>query len=274
MITFTLPFPTINPVALAWGPFTIRWYALAYIAGFVFAWWYIRRLIGDDRLWPGVKAPSALDSDDLLAWSVLGVILGGRIGYIIFYNLSYFAAHPLEMFRLWHGGMSFHGGLGGVIIAAGAFAYRRGVAILTVFDLIAASAPVGLFFGRIANFIGGELYGRIGAAPWAMVFPRGGPWPRHPSQLYEAALEGIVLFVVLRVLTHRRGKLAREGFVGGAFAVFYGLARIVAEWFRMPDAQLGYLYGGWLTMGMVLSIPMMVIGAWLMWWGRRRQGRP
>ncbi|QPC44281.1 prolipoprotein diacylglyceryl transferase [Kaustia mangrovi] len=269
MITFVLPFPAIDPVAVEVGPLAVRWYALAYIAGLLFAWWYIRRLVANEALWQGPPPLKPVDADDLIVWSALGVILGGRLGYVLFYNPAYFAANPLEIVQVWHGGMSFHGGFLGVVLAGILFARRHGISPFTVLDLAGASVPIGLFFGRIANFINGELYGRVSDVPWAMVFPFGGPEPRHPSQLYEALLEGVVLFVLLRWLTHGRGMLSAPGFVGGAFTAGYGLARIAVEFFRMPDAQIGYL-AGWLTMGMLLSLPMVAAGLAIMWWATRK----
>ena len=199
------------------------------------------------------------DIDDFLLWLVVGIVGGGRIGYAIFYQPGHFLDDPLGFFRLWEGGMSFHGGLAGTILAMTIFALRRRIPMLSLFDVCAASVTFGLFFGRIANFINGELWGRTTDVPWGMVFPNGGPLPRHPSQLYEAALEGVVLFVVLRILTHRFVSLTRPGLTGGAFIAGYGLARIAIEFVREPDAQLGFFAGG-LTMGMMLSIPMVLVG--------------
>jgi phosphatidylglycerol:prolipoprotein diacylglycerol transferase len=199
-----------------------------------------------------------LDFDDFVIWITLGIILGGRFGYVLFYNLPHFAAEPLEILQLWNGGMSFHGGVTGCIVAIVLFALKRRIPMLSLGDVTAAVTPIGLFLGRIANFINGELWGRPSDVSWAMVFPNGGPIPRNPSQLYEAALEGIVLFVVLAVLV-RAGALKRPGTVAGAFALGYGVARIICELFREPDAQLGFLWGG-LTMGMLLCIPLMLAG--------------
>jgi phosphatidylglycerol---prolipoprotein diacylglyceryl transferase len=253
-----IAFPAIDPVAIEIGPFAIRWYALAYIVGLLFAWWYARRLVA--------RGPSPLrpeDMDDLLLYATLGVVLGGRLGYVLFYQPGYFLARPWEVFAVWEGGMSFHGGALGVILGAALFALRRGVPPLHVGDIASAVTPFGLFLGRIANFINGELYGRVADVPWAVTFPRGGGVPRHPSQLYEAALEGLVLFVVLLVLAIRYRGLARPGLLSGAFLAGYGLARIVAELFREPDAHLGFLLGG-VTMGQILSLPMIVAGLLLL----------
>lgn len=254
-----LPFPNIDPVLVHIGPFAIRWYALAYIAGILLGWFYARRMIRNERLWGGPAPLTVTDFDDFIVWVTLGIILGGRIGYVLFYNPSYFAANPLEIFQIWGGGMSFHGGFIGCVLAVLLFARRRGISILSLGDLTCAVGPIGLFLGRLANFINGELWGRTTDVPWAMVFPGGGPLPRHPSQLYEAALEGLVLLIVLAVLIYRRGALKKPGLIVGAFAVGYALARSFCEFFREPDAQLGFLYGG-ATMGQLLSIPLLLAG--------------
>ncbi len=253
-----LPFPAINPVLISIGPLAVRWYALAYIVGIIAGWFYARVIIAAERLWGGPAPLTVIDFDDFVVWITLGIILGGRTGYVLFYNLPHFAAHPLQIFELWNGGMSFHGGFLGCLVAIVVFAWRRGIPILSLADVTAAVTPIGLFLGRIANFINGELWGRPADVPWAFIFPNGGPVPRHPSQLYEAALEGIALFIVLGVLV-RAGALKRPGVVTGAFALGYGMARIFCEFFREPDVQLGFLWGG-LTMGMLLCIPLMLGG--------------
>jgi phosphatidylglycerol:prolipoprotein diacylglycerol transferase len=254
-----LPFPVVDPVVIAIGPFAIRWYALAYIAGILIGWLYARALIRNDTLWGGPAPMKVVDYDDFVVWVTLGIILGGRVGYVLFYNLPHFVIHPEEIFQLWHGGMSFHGGFLGCVAAVVLFAWRRRIPILSLGDVTCAVGPIGLFLGRLANFINGELWGRPSDVPWAMVFPAGGPLPRHPSQLYEATLEGAVLLVALAVIV-RAGALRRPGAVIGSFAIGYGIARIISEFFREPDAQLGFLWGG-LTMGMLLSIPLMLAGA-------------
>jgi phosphatidylglycerol:prolipoprotein diacylglycerol transferase len=253
-----IPYPAINPILISIGPFAVRWYALAYIVGIIAGWFYARAVIASEKLWGGPAPFTVLDFDDFVVWITLGIIIGGRTGYVLFYNLPFFLAHPLHIFELWTGGMSFHGGLAGCVVAIVLFAQRRHLPILPLADVCAGVAPIGLFLGRIANFINGELWGRPADVPWAMVFPRGGPVPRHPSQLYEAALEGVVLFIVLGLLM-RFGALKRPGVVTGAFALGYGVARITCEFFREPDAQLGFLWGG-LTMGMLLCIPLMLAG--------------
>jgi phosphatidylglycerol:prolipoprotein diacylglycerol transferase len=265
-----LPFPAIDPVLIEIGPLAIRWYALAYIAGIFLGWWYGKRLVANARLWGPAGGPMVpRDIDDFVVYATLGIIVGGRVGYVLFYDFPRFVANPLEIFALWNGGMSFHGGFLGTVLAMVLFAWARKIPILSLFDVIAPSVTFGLLFGRLANFINGELFGRVADVPWAFVFPNGGPEPRHPSQLYEALLEGIVLFGVLRLLTHRYGKLQEPGFVAGAFAACYGAIRTFVEFFREPDIQIGYLAGG-LTMGMLLSIPMILAGVALMIWASRR----
>lgn len=275
MMTFAIPFPAIDPILIEVGPLAIRWYSLAYIAGLLLGWWYIRRLVADDTLWQTPKSKKATKSpltllavDDLLVWVTLGVILGGRFGYVLFYQPGHFISHPLEIFAVWRGGMSFHGGMLGVTLAMILFARRWQIPVLSVSDVVAATAPIGLFFGRIANFINAELYGRITDVPWAVVFPTGGPWPRHPSQLYQAAMEGLLLFLVLLLVSHRAHAFARPGLTTGTFLLGYAGARMVGELFRQPDAGIGFLWGG-LTMGMALSIPMAIAGAIFIWYALR-----
>ena len=258
MPVFVLPFPAIDPVLVHIGPVAIRWYALAYIFGILLGWLYARAIIRNGALWGG-KAPFTAEAfDDFILWVTLGIILGGRLGYVLFYNPEYFAAHPLQILELWSGGMSFHGGFFGCVVAVVLFAKRRGLPVLSLGDITCAVAPIGLFLGRLANFINGELWGRAADVPWAMVFPGAGPVPRHPSQIYEALLEGLLLFVVLALLV-RGGALKRPGLILGAFAAGYALARSFCEFFREPDPQLGFLWGG-LTMGMLLSVPLFLYG--------------
>jgi phosphatidylglycerol---prolipoprotein diacylglyceryl transferase len=256
-----IPFPAINPVLISIGPFSVRWYALAYIIGIIAGWLYARAMIAAQRLWGGPAPITVGEFDDFIIWITLGIILGGRIGYVLFYNLPQFAAHPIQIFELWNGGMSFHGGVLGCVVATVLFALRRGLPILSLGDVTTAVCPIGLFLGRIANFINGELWGRPTDVPWAMIFPNGGPIPRHPSQLYEAALEGLVLLIVLGLLV-RLGALKRPGLVTGAFFLGYGIARTICEFFREPDAQLEAFTRstGGLTMGMLLCIPLIVAG--------------
>jgi phosphatidylglycerol---prolipoprotein diacylglyceryl transferase len=256
-----LTFPSLDPVALAIGPFEIRWYALAYLVGFLGGGWLARRLIAKPALW-GTPPPSAQILDDLVFSVAMGVILGGRLGYILFYNLPFYAENPMEIFAVWRGGMSFHGGLIGAILGVLWTSKRSGTPALALLDLVAVVVPIGLFFGRIANFINGELWGRASDVAWAVIFPHANGVPRHPSQLYEAATEGLFLFLIMVWAVHRFG-FARDGrrfgLFSGLFAVGYGTARIGCEFFREPDPQLGFL-AAHLTMGMVLSIPLIVGG--------------
>jgi phosphatidylglycerol---prolipoprotein diacylglyceryl transferase len=272
MVLPVLPFPAINPVLIRLGPLAVRWYALAYIVGIIAGWFYARAIIASERLWGGPAPFTVLDFDDFVVWITLGIILGGRTGYVLFYNFPHFTEHPLQIFELWNGGMSFHGGVLGCIVAIVLFARHRQIPIMSLGDVTGAVAPIGLFLGRLANFINGELWGRPTDVPWAMIFPNGGPLPRHPSQLYEAALEGIMLFLVLGLLV-RTGWLKRPGVITGVFALGYGIARIFCEFFREPDIQLGFLWGG-LTMGMLLCIPLILGGLAILAVALRRDAKP
>ena len=253
-----LTFPDISPVAIAIGPLTIRWYALAYVAGILLGQYYVMWL--NKRLPKPILGEKA--RDDLILYAVIGIILGGRIGYVLFYNLSYYLDNPADIAQVWHGGMSFHGGLLGVLIAFYFFARRFKIRWLQLMDLLAAVTPIGLFFGRLANFVNGELWGRVTNQRWGMVFPHGGDLPRHPSQLYEAGLEGLVLFLVLYLLATKTKALRYRGILGGVFIGGYGLARFIIEFFREPDAQLGFVLGPF-SMGQMLCVPMILLGTWL-----------
>ena len=258
-----LAYPEIDPVLIEIGPIVIRWYALAYIGGLFFAWWYLAKLSEHK------DAPlSRRHADDFLLWATAGVIVGGRLGYVLFYNPLFYLENPGAILRLWDGGMSFHGGLAGVVLGVIWFARRNGIPVFRMADLIACTAPVGLFLGRMANFVNGELWGRATDVPWAMVFPGAGPEPRHPSQLYEAALEGLVLFAILFYLVHFTSARRYTGLLTGTFFVGYGLARILVEFFREPDAHLGEL-GGFITMGQVLSLPILAFGGYMLAHGYR-----
>ena len=256
---FAIAYPAIDPIAVSIGPIAIRWYSLAYVVGILLGWRYMIRLIR--------RSPAKIESsdiDDLIVWVTLGVILGGRLGYTMFYKPGYFLHNPLEIFAMWQGGMSFHGGLLGVLIAVFVFARRRKIGFVELGDIVVCSVPIGLCLGRIANFINGELFGRTTDVPWAMIFPHGGPLPRHPSQLYEAGLEGVVLFAVLAWLAFGTRAMQRPGLLGGVFFAGYGIARIISELFREPDAHLGFLAAG-TTMGQLLSLPLVLAGAWLIY---------
>jgi phosphatidylglycerol:prolipoprotein diacylglycerol transferase len=257
----TIAFPVFDPIALQIGPIAIRWYALAYIGGIVLGWIYARALIKNQRLWAEPVPVTLPQLDDFILWVTIGIIVGGRTGYVLFYNPMFFIQHPAEILELWKGGMSFHGGFLGCVAAVMLFAIKNNISILSLGDITTAVAPIGIFLGRLANFIKGELWGREADAsvPWRMVFPDDRlQLFRHPSQLYEAALEGILLFAVLAIMV-RMGALRRPGLILGSFIAVYALGRIASEFFREPDPQLGFLWGG-LTMGMLLSVPMIIVG--------------
>lgn len=272
----SLPFPDISPIALSvgpldvlghtLGPFGIRWYALAYISGLLLGRWYVGQLAKRPPF-----ALSQIQVDDFLMWATLGVVLGGRFGYVFFYKPSFYLANPGEILAMWHGGMSFHGGLVGVVSAIIIFSKLHKLDVYAVGDAICCAVPIGLFFGRLANFINGELYGRVAPdLPWGMVFPNGGPEPRHPSQFYEAGMEGLILFSLLLAVWKFTDARNRTGTLAGIFLAGYGVARIIAETFRQPDAFLGFLVGDWLTMGQVLSLPLVLAGLTIIWLRNRR----
>jgi phosphatidylglycerol---prolipoprotein diacylglyceryl transferase len=270
MWLLTLPYPTIDPVALRLGPLAVKWYGLAYMAGLLLGWLYVKYLLRRSELWPGGGRPFTPEkADDLLLAMTVGVLLGGRLGYVLFYEPHFFANNPLAIPAVWNGGMSFHGALIGSIIAMLYFSRRVGANIWSVLDLSAAATPMGLFFGRLANFINGELWGRASDVPWAMVFPGAGPWPRHPSQLYEALLEGALLFAVLFWLTHWRRALRQPGLIAGTFLIGYGLARSFSEFFREPDPGHVFTIGP-LTAGIVYSLPMILAGILIVRFASRR----
>ncbi len=258
-----IPFPDIDPIIFQIGPLAVRWYALAYVAGILLGWFYIGKLLKRSP----ITMPKML-YDNLVIWTVLGVIIGGRLGYVFFYNWPYYSRVPSEIFHVWQGGMAFHGGLLGVIVVMLLIARVYHLQHRAVWDLFAAAAPIGLFFGRIANFINAELYGRVTDAPWGVVFPGTDGIPRHPSQLYEALGEGALLFLLLWYFIYKRDALNRPGFVAGLFLVGYALSRSLIELYREPDAHIGILASG-LTMGQLLSLPMIAVGVFLMLRSRR-----
>jgi len=265
-----VPFPHFDPVLVHLGPVAIRWYALAYVAGILLGWRYIVALVRNPKL-AVFRGPATTPEkiDDLILWVTLGVIVGGRLGHVIFYTPDIIWKDPAEILKTWHGGMSFHGGAIGVILAVIVFSIRNRIDMLRLGDVVAAATPIGLFFGRIANFINGELWGRPSNVPWAIIFPGADPAvPRHPSQLYEAALEGVVLFLLLRWATHGARLLNRRGVVVGLFVAGYGIIRVALENVREPDSYMPHFPLG-LTMGMLLSTPMILVGAWLIWRGMR-----
>jgi len=289
-----IPFPHLSSevfsVSLFGMEFALRWYALAYIFGILIAWRLAVAAVKRPALWPASGAPmTPKQIEDLLTWIILGVILGGRLGFVLFYQPAYYLTHPAEILMVWQGGMSFHGGFLGVVIAAWAYTRQQGIPRLAAADLIASSVPPGLMLGRLANFVNAELWGRPSDLPWAVIFPGvaaqdcpgvlPGLCARHPSQLYEAALEGVILGVLLLWLVYRRGAFKRPGLVLGTFIGGYGIARFIVEFFRQPDAQfvtpgnpLGlalHLNGYGLTMGQCLSLPMILLGLWFIWRARK-----
>ena len=255
----TLPFPAIDPVAIELGPFAIRWYALAYVFGLLGGWAYAYVLVRSDRLWRGRPHPSPESLTDLLLYVMLGTIIGGRLGQVFLYEPGYYMAHPLEIFEVWKGGMAFHGGLIGVLVAIWYFVHRFKISFLTISDICAATCPIPIFLVRIANFINSEQWGRPTDVPWAVIFPDVDAHPRHPSQLYEALLEGLLPLLVLGVVA-QKGGFRRPGLLTGLATLGYALARIAMEFFREPDPEIEQLAYGF-TMGMALSAPMALIGA-------------
>lgn len=265
MVYSALAFPDIDPVIFAIGPVKLHWYGLGYVVGILFAWWYGKRLLNTPALWQGGIAPMKPEKlDDFVLWAAMGVVFGGRLGEVLFYRPAYYFAHPGEIIAVWDGGMSFHGGFIGTILAMTLFAVKNRIRIWSMFDTVAAGVPVGLGIVRICNFINCELWGRVTDVPWAVRFPNGGfdaagnLLARHPSQLYEAALEGALLFFILACLIFYRQALKKPGLVAGSFTLGYGLARFFVEFFREPS--IAYIAGRWLTMGMALSLPMMIAG--------------
>ncbi|MGL4395485.1 MAG: prolipoprotein diacylglyceryl transferase, partial [Hyphomicrobium sp.] len=258
-------FPAIDPIAISFGPFAIKWYGLAYMAGLVLGWLYVKRLIADTRLWADGKPPlTEPATDDLLLWITIAIIAGGRLGQVLLYDPAYYAAYPEDILKIWKGGMSFHGALIGSGVAIVLFARHFKVSARSVMDLCSAAVPFGLFFGRIANFINSEHWGRESDFAYAVVFPNGGPLPRHASQLYEAALEGLVMFIILRVVTHTLFGLKRPGLVAGVFLAWYAIARTICEFFREPEAAHALNIGP-LTAGQMYSLPMLLLGLYLIW---------
>ncbi len=283
-----LPYPEIDPVLIHLGPLAVRWYALAYIAGLLLGWWFIVLMLRQKSLWTnppfGGRPPATADDiGDLVVWATFGVIVGGRLGWVLFYGVALcsvspgqgmcvglpgdFISHPIRIIAAWDGGMSFHGGLIGMAVALWLFCRRRKLMLFALGDLVASVAPIGLFFGRIANFINGELWGKPADVPWAMIFPRAGDVPRHPSQLYEAALEGIVLFIVLQAGLRTFRWHERPGLMTGVFFLLYGCFRAFVEIFREPDAP----FWGPISMGQALSFPMFAVAAFFLWYALGRK---
>ena len=270
MSFLVIPFPAIDPVALSLGPIAIKWYGLAYVAGLLLGRWYVKRLLSDGSLWRGSKAPiDPAHVDDLFVWVALGVIIGGRLGHILLYEPGYYLWNPIEILKVWRGGMAFHGGMLGTVAAMWLFARSRSISPLSLMDLVAAAVPIGLFFGRLANFINAEVVGRESDVPWAMVFPGYGTNPRHPSQLYEAVLEGLVLFLILRGLIRSRRALETPGVVGAAFLIGYGGFRMICELFKQEEYRT--IFNALpITTGFAYSVPMVMAGLIGLWWVSNR----
>jgi len=260
----SIPFPDIDPVALAIGPIELRWYALAYLVGFIGGWRYAVALA---QKIPDLR-PNKADIDDFLNYAVIGVILGGRLGYVLFYNLPYYLANPIDAFKVWQGGMAFHGGILGVIVAMIIFSLVKKISLLRLSDIVCAVAPIGLFFGRIANFINGELFGRVTDQPWGVIFPYGGEQPRHASQLYEAFFEGLVLFVILFALGKTKIAQAKAGILSATFLIGYAVFRFGIEFYREPDYHLGFIMGQ-ISMGQILCVPMALLGIGVLFYSLR-----
>lgn len=261
-----IQFPDIDPIAFSIGPLAVRWYALSYMIGIILGWRYALHLAARAQPEEGKPAlrPSPSDIDDFITWAVIGIVAGGRLGYVLFYNPENFLHNPPEIFMVWKGGMSFHGGLLGVLLAMFLFARKKGISFLNLSDIVCACAPIGLFFGRLANFVNAELYGRFTDVSWGVIFPDGSGRPRHPSQIYEAALEGALLFLLLAFLIRKPAVRERPGLVSGVFLVGYGVSRLFVENFREPDVQIGYIVGA-ITMGQILCLPMILLGAAVIW---------
>ena len=253
-----IDFPDISPVALTLGSFQLRWYALAYLLGILSAWFLTKRNIAKYEL--GITSPQL---DDLVFYTTLGIILGGRLGYVLLYGKAYFWHHPTEILAVWHGGMSFHGGIAGVIAALYCFARKYRFPYLKITDIVALYVPIGIFLGRLANFINDELWGRVATVPWAVKFPSGGYMPRHPSQIYEALSEGVLMFIILNFLWKKEFVRDHHGIISALFLIIYTLSRLCMECFREPDEQIGFIFEK-LTLGQLLSVPFLLVGGYIL----------
>ena len=261
MYNLTIILPTFDPIAIDLGIIKIYWYGISYLLGIILGWLYLRYFL--------IKKPANKDNkftiniSDTVPWIVIGILIGGRIGYVIFYNYNYFIENPIEIIRIWNGGMSFHGGLIGASISLYLFSLRYKKKYLYLMDLIAIAAPIGIFFGRIANFINGELVGKVTNLPWGMVYGNHDYLPRHPSQIYEALMEGVLIFIILGYLSHKTNIIERSGQLSAVFLISYGVFRIIAEFFRQPDEHIGYIIQSPVTLGMLISLPLVLLGIYL-----------
>ena len=260
-----IDFPNLSPVAFAIGPFQLRWYALAYLVGILSAWFLTKRNIDKYKL-----GLTSAQLDDLVFYTTLGIILGGRLGYVLFYGRAYFWHHPAEILAVWHGGMSFHGGIAGVILALCHFAKKEKFPFLKITDIVALYVPIGIFLGRLTNFINDELWGRVTTVPWAVKFPSGGYMPRHPSQIYEALSEGVLMFIILNLLWKKEFVRNHYGIISAVFLIIYTASRLCMEFFREPDEQIGFILGQ-ITLGQLLSVPFLLIGGYILFKSLKRQ---
>ena len=257
-----------DPVFIDFGIIQIRWYSIAYIFGIILGWIYVKKVVLNVTKKSGLLSISQQAFDDLIIFLVLGIIIGGRLGYVIIYNFQYYTENLFEIFMIWNGGMSFHGGLVGVVVASFIFGKKNKIKLLELTDILACATPIGLFFGRIANFINGELYGKVSTLPWSVIFPTGGNISRHPSQLYEALLEGIILFVIINIIALKNKAILKIGLVSSMFLIYYSILRLIAEIFREPDQQLGYFIG-FMSMGTILSLSTLIVGLLIFYFNKR-----
>jgi len=260
----------IDPVLVDFGLFQIRWYSVAYILGIILGWFYSIKIINNLSKKEGFEIVKAEEFDDFIIYLIFGIVFGGRLGYVIFYNFQYYSQNLLEIFKIWNGGMSFHGGLIGVLVAAIIFSKIKKTSFFKITDIVCCAAPIGLFLGRIANFINGELFGKISTMPWAVIFPEGNNIPRHPTQIYEAFLEGVVLFVLINFLAIKKQFLKKTGHISGLFLISYSILRIFSEIFREPDKHLGYFFG-YFSMGILLSLATFIIGCLIIFFIKKNE---
>ncbi len=258
-----------SPIFIDLGFFQLRWYSIAYIMGIALGWWFANKIIENNTIYKSSNITTKI-FDDLIIYLIIGIIIGGRIGYILFYNLEYYSENLIDAFKLWKGGMSFHGGLIGVVLGTIIFSKIKKISFFKLADIIACVSPIGIFLGRLANFINGELYGKVSAVPWAIIFPKIDNFPRHPSQIYEAVLEGLILLLIINFFSLRKNMIRQEGYVSGIFLIFYSIFRLFAEIFREPDNHIGYLFN-YFSMGMILSFFTLVSGLLIIFYIKKNE---
>ena len=258
-----------SPIFIDLGFFQLRWYSIAYIMGIALGWWFANKIIENNKIYKSSNITTKI-FDDLIIYLIIGIIIGGRIGYILFYNLEYYSENLIDAFKLWKGGMSFHGGLIGVVLGTIIFSKIKKISFFKLADIIACVSPIGIFLGRLANFINGELYGKVSAVPWAIIFPKIDNFPRHPSQIYEAVLEGLILLLIINFFSLRKNMIRQEGYVSGIFLIFYSIFRLFAEIFREPDNHIGYLFN-YFSMGMILSFFTLVSGLLIIFYIKKNE---